>query len=115
MRSIESMTLEQLLATYVAGVYGLLVDWTGQAERKGARIVQGSGGREYVLVDGKALPVLCGEIVPWMTEDGPATGRCGQRLTRNGACEFHAAEREWWASLSEAEKAHVEREEDARL
>lgn len=116
MRSIQSMTLDQMLATYVAGIYGLLVDWVEEAERKGARIVAGSAGRRYVMVGRKAYPVLCGEIVGYQTEDGPETGRCGQRVTVGdfGTCEVHGAEREYWASLTERERRAIERAEDER-
>lgn len=114
MRSIQSMTVQAMLATYVAGIYGLLVDWVLQAEAKGARIVQGTGGREYVIVDGVAYPVLCGAIVPRVTEDGPTDGRCGQRATVDGACAFHAAEADEWARLTERERRGIERMEDER-
>lgn len=36
-----------------------------------------SGGLWAVLPDGRAYKVLCGEIIPVATEDGPSDGRCG--------------------------------------
>ena len=108
--------LEEFLRTYVAGVFGILVDHVEAAERMGAKLVEGTDGREYVVIEGRAYPVLCGDIVPVQTEDwGPESGRCGQIARFDGSCEFHGAERAWWGSLTEREKAAVERAEDERL
>jgi hypothetical protein len=63
---------------------------------------------------GLAYPVTCAELVEVWTEDGPTDGRCGALATDREflACEGHAAERASWAALSEAERAHWEREHD---
>lgn len=57
---------------------------------------------------------LCPEIVPVMTEDGPATGRCKAPIVDHdvAACEGHAAEIRAWRAMSEFEKAQWEREHD---
>jgi hypothetical protein len=72
-----------------------------------------AGGRWVAVIDGHAVPVLCPEIIPIMTEDGPATGRCGEFVdAEGGLCEpCHQAVNSWLA-LSEAEKAAWERRHD---
>lgn len=105
--------IEDFIRVYVGGVLGILVDNVGAAVLLGARTVSGSDGREYLIVGYKAYPVLCGDIVPMATEDGPSDGRCGQRARAEfGQCEWHSSERIWWGSLTEAEKIGVEKAED---
>lgn len=47
-------------------------------------------GAGWAVVDGKAWPVVCSEIVRVDTEDGPVSGRCGANaLARTGTCDRH--------------------------
>lgn len=49
-----------------------------------------SGSAGWAVVDGKAYPVLCSELVRIDTEDGPQSGRCGSpALEATGTCEAH--------------------------
>jgi hypothetical protein len=107
--------LEGFLRVYAAGILGVLVDHVESAREMGARVVEGSHGRGYVVVGRRAYPILCGDIVRIETEDGPSDGRCGRIAQADGACPVHAAQRDYWQSLSEAERVAVEREEDARF
>ena len=52
-------------------------------------------GRSWAVrsFDRLAIPVVCSEIIPVMTEDGPSDGRCGLDALVEGSCEGHAAER----------------------
>jgi hypothetical protein len=69
----------------------------------------------------------CAEIVPVMTEDGPATGRCLRPITNKvymyrgygdaeaspttlPMCEGHAEEMVGWGAMSEAERLAWERQ-----
>lgn len=57
-----------------------------------------------VTDDGKAWPVLCGELIRVVTEDGPGEGRCGAPADPNlGACEPHAERIAEWRTQTEAE------------
>lgn len=57
---------------------------------------------------------VCPEIVPVVTEDGPSDGRCLAPVVADGyACEGHTAEIESWRDMSEAERAHWERQHEA--
>ncbi len=49
-----------------------------------------------VLPDGSRVPVVCSEVIPVRTEDGPSDGRCGHDATVDGMCEWHAEERDSW-------------------
>jgi hypothetical protein len=70
-------------------------------------------GRQIVVIDGKIVEVLCSDIIPIVTEDGPGTGRCGTPLRGEAyACPGHTSEREGWLAMSEAEKAEWERRHD---
>jgi hypothetical protein len=70
-------------------------------------------GRQIVAIDGKIVEVLCSDIIPINTEDGPGTGRCGTPLRGDAyACPGHTSEREGWLAMSEAEKAEWERRHD---
>lgn len=63
-------------------------------------------GRQIVAIDGKIVQVLCSEVIPISTEDGPATGRCGKALRGDVyACPGHTYERESWLAMSEEDKA----------
>lgn len=58
--------------------------------------------------------LVCGEIVPIWTEDGPATGRCGSPVLHDDiACPGHADEIRGWHAMTEPEKAMWERRHDA--
>ena len=68
-------------------------------------------GYEQDLID----QGLCPEVVPVLTEDGPATGRCMGPIppgSMHPACEGHAAEIGQWFALTEAEKLHWERQQE---
>ena len=56
----------------------------------------------------------CPEVVPIMTEDGPATGRCMAPITdpEVAACEGHAAEIRSWHAMSEWDKRQWELDRD---
>jgi hypothetical protein len=87
-------------------------------ELPGTRLVEGVLAA-YVVDDaagGVAYPVTCGDLIEIRTEDGLSDGRCGLLATDREAyqCEGHAAERRAYMALTEAERAHLEREE-ARL
>lgn len=48
-------------------------------------------GAGWAVVDGRAVPVVCSELVRVDTEDGPVSGRCGNNaLDATGTCESHA-------------------------
>lgn len=62
---------------------------------------------------------LCAEVVPVMTEDGPATGRCRRPVEDpNGddfaqvCCPGHAEEMRSWRGMSELQRAMWERAHD---
>lgn len=60
----------------------------------------GSGLRYAVLSDGRAVPVVCSDLIPITTEDGYSDGRCGANATEDGMCPGHAAEyRSYMSSL----------------
>jgi hypothetical protein len=105
--------MEHFLRHWVAGVYGLLVDQAGAFTEAGGQIVAGSHGRSYAVVGGKAYPLLCGDIVPWQTEDGMSDGRCGKVAVDHGQCPAHAAERDYWQDLSPREQQAIEQAEEA--
>lgn len=47
-------------------------------------------GAGWAVVDGRAFPVVCSELVEVWTEDGPASGRCGANaLEASGMCPAH--------------------------
>lgn len=86
------------------------------SELPGVRIVRGEFA-EYVIDDaagGIAWPVLCSELIEVYTEDGVSDGRCGQVATDidEGSCKGHGEERRGWRAMSEAERAHWERQHD---
>lgn len=83
---------------------------------KDARVRIGPSGQAYVVSDkGRATLIVCGDIVAVATEDGPETGRCGRPVHRDfGQCAGHAAARIEWQSLTERERAEIERIEDER-
>lgn len=79
-------------------------DWTVRSLRGGAEVV--------VDPDGRAHFVLCSELVPDVTEDGPVAVRCGRRVTGEVACEGHQVEIDHWQAMSEMERGAWERNQD---
>lgn len=68
----------------------------------------------YPATGGRAVPVVCSELIEVPTESGPIVGRCGTQVLHDRfACTGHADERERWSNLSEVERAEIERREDA--
>lgn len=75
--------------------------------------VAASGRVWAVIPGGRAVPVVCSEIIQVETEDGPISGRCGTPATGDfGACPFHAAQIEGWRNQTEAETLAWERERE---
>jgi hypothetical protein len=93
---------------------GVLTEHLGWGEGV-IRVVQTAGGAQWAIPagGGRAVPLVCSDLISVPTEDGPITGRCGVQV-RNGrmACEGHHDEREHWSSLSELERLHQEQRED---
>ena len=49
-----------------------------------------SRGAGWAVIDGKAIPVVCSEVVRIDTEDGPISGRCGANaLASSMTCDDH--------------------------
>lgn len=49
-----------------------------------------SDGAGWAVIDGKAVPVVCSELIRVDTEDGPVSGRCGANaLDATGTCYAH--------------------------
>jgi len=46
-------------------------------------------GAGWAVVEGRAYPVLCSEIIRVVTEDGAQSGRCGIPANANGSCDAH--------------------------
>lgn len=47
-------------------------------------------GAGWAVIEGKAYPVVCSELVRVDTEDGPVSGRCGENaLDATGTCAYH--------------------------
>jgi len=77
------------------------------------RIRNGQNVQWVVTDDGRAWPVLCGEIIGIVTEDGPSDGRCGIPVEPGkGACEGHELQHQEWAQQTEAETIQWERERE---
>lgn len=78
------------------GMYGpnwrqsLISEHLDLFRRAGGTFRPGNVALGWAVVDGKAYPVVCSEIVRIDTEDGPVSGRCGTpALARTGTCEAH--------------------------
>src|SRR5690349_6907012 len=56
---------------------GVITDHVASFVEAGGSVRNGATVVWAVLPDGKAHKVLCGEIIPVATEDGPSDGRCG--------------------------------------
>lgn len=100
------------------GRVGVLNDHAFRAAQlPNVRLVTGTLAT-YVVDDeagGIAYPVLCGDIIEVRTLDEITDGRCGALGVDPDTlqCEGHAAERRAYMALTEAERAHMERMEDA--
>lgn len=105
---------EAMLAGIAGGPLGLIVDDTDSFARAGGTIRTSASGRlEWaVLPDGRAFPVLCGDIVMRYYEEGESyTDRCGKPATNHGACQGHGEARDSWRAMTEAERCAMERAE----
>ena len=94
---------------------GLLVDDAETFVRIGGTIrpaASGSGVEWAVTPEGRAFPITCGDIVERWNEDGSYTDRCGGVADSDGACAGHAAARDSYRAMSEAERLHLERAEE---
>jgi hypothetical protein len=99
--------------TIVVGRRSLLIDHTDLFETAGGTIRVGKHSTWAVLPGGEAVPVVCGDLVPVRTEDGPSDARCGCNVVGDrGACEGHADERDAYRAQSESERAYDERVRD---
>jgi hypothetical protein len=67
-----------------------------------------------ITPDGRVVHVLCSDVIEVSTEDGPATGRCGYWIDRDGAwgCPGHEAETNGWLAMSEIERLAWERQHE---
>lgn len=95
---------------------GLLVDDVEAFTRLGGTVrpaASGSGVEWAVTPEGRAFPVTCGDIVERWNEDGSYTDRCGSVADAAGACAGHAAARDAYLAMTEAERLCLEREEEA--
>lgn len=113
MRTFTATTdLELMLGAYgpTYANHGLLSEHTDAFTAAGGTIGESITGRAWaVLPDGRALPVVCSEIIRVETEDGPVSGRCGAPAEKDGACEYHADIIAAWRAQSEADAAWRER------
>ena len=97
----------------VVGRRSLLIDHTDLFAAAGGTIRVGRHATWAVLPGGKAVPVVCGDLIPIQTEDGPSDARCGANVVGDlGACAGHAEERQEWRAMSEPERAAWERSRD---
>lgn len=54
------------------------------------RLPSRSNGAGWAIIDGRAYPVVCSELVWIDTEDGRIDGRCGANaMAETGTCEGH--------------------------
>lgn len=92
---------------------GILIDHVRFLDPARVRVLT-TGRPVAVGSDGAAIDIVCGDIVMIQTEDGPMDGRCGRKVISltAAACAGHAAERDHWQAMSEAEKATWERRHD---
>lgn len=92
MRTIN--TPERLIGAYGPDwTRGVISDHERIAVEMGLPVrVSASGKRRYVVIDHRAEPVLCSEVVEILTEDGPIDGRCGIPVEGDAyACPGHEA------------------------
>lgn len=109
---------EETGEVFYVGRLGLVADHVTSFVEAGGTVrsaASGSGKAWAVLPGGRAFPVVCGYLIPVMTEDGPSDGRCGLDALPEGMCEGHAAEYAEWARMDEMERAAWERHADADI
>jgi len=69
---------------------GLISDHVEMFAAVGGEIRKGNAHAGWAVVDRKAYPILCSEIIRINTEDGPISGRCGGfALPDTGRCSGH--------------------------
>jgi len=81
-------------------VDGVITDHVYRALDAGYVVRVAASGRTYVhpAAGGTAVPVLCGEIVPVLTEDGWTDGRCALPVMNNErGCPGHEPQIAAWA------------------
>lgn len=106
MRSIETFTPEQFIGSYGSDwKWGVLFDHLEAFDAAGGEVRGASSGtgRVWAIVDRRAYPVVCGELIRVDTEDGPISGRCGLPIEVGPSCEAHAELIAQWQAQSEAE------------
>lgn len=93
-QSTETFPLDSYVAPYgPRWREGILIDHVEAAQRAGHVLVRTGSGHGWVrpAAGGRAIRVVCGEIVRIDTEDGPVSGRCGTPVLLDAAvCEGHA-------------------------
>lgn len=105
-------TLEDL-----TGSYG--VDWKAGVLSEHLHLAEANtdlqvrtlpSGRTWVAParGGKAVPVVCSEIIAIPTEDEVVSGRCGLPVGAEGVCEVH-----FYDDLDESERLYLAHLEDA--
>lgn len=87
----ETTPLEQFIGNYGnAHRSGLISEQVDLFVRAGGEIRKGNAHMGWAVIEGKAYPILCSEVVRIDTEDGPVSGRCGQfALPVSGMCACH--------------------------
>jgi hypothetical protein len=110
-------TLDRITGTYGrhTDLVGILVDQVPQvAAAPDTRIVRTERRMYAVARSGRSVPIVCGDIVETIDAEGfRGDGRCGLPVERDrGACSRHAEETSAYAALTEAERHHLEREEE---
>lgn len=94
MRNLDTTTApEMFLAGYgPRWTTGLLSEHLDLFVQAGGEFRPGASRLGWAVVDRKAYPVVCSEIVRIDTEDGPMSGRCGAPAEADhGRCDSHAA------------------------
>lgn len=106
MRKLHEMTPEQFVGFYGNDPkWGVLFDHLEGFDAAGGTVRGAASGKGHMwaVVDGRAYPVVCSEIIEVSTEDGPSTGRCGAPCEVGPSCEYHAEIIAAWRAQSEAE------------
>lgn len=87
----ETTPLEQFIGFYGnAHRSGLISEHVELFKSAGGEIRKGNAHAGWAVIEGKAYPILCSEIVRIDTEDGPVSGRCGEfALPISGRCAYH--------------------------
>jgi hypothetical protein len=109
-RKIE--TLDDLTGAYgQSWETGILSENRALAERHGYRVHEAANGAAWVTGPrgGRAVRVVCSELIWVDTEDGRIDGRCGLPVADGWACSSHAAELAEWRAMSDREQDSWER------